>query len=194
MKTPPPRARLFCRIVRHWSSEESAHVAACGDCQQFFAASRALESGLRRDASRLAVEPDAGFEQRLLNAVRRAEAAPAREEVSRRGSGGLWLAGAALAAVACGVFVAQWDAGKRSQAEVASGATAADAAVIIDAVQSLSDRLVETVIPSAGAMVADNPLQRELDSLQTDARSALRFLAMNFLPAAPAAAAQPRSG
>lgn len=193
MKTPPLRARLFCRIVRHWSSEESAHLAACVDCQQFFAASRALESGLRRDASRLAVEPDAGFEQRLLNAVRRAEAAPAREEAFRHRSG-LWLAGAALAVVACGVFVAQREAGKRSQTEVASGATAADAAVIIDAVQSLSDRLVETVIPSAGAMVADNPLQRELDSLQTDARSALRFLAMNFLPAAPAAAAQPRSG
>jgi len=193
MKTSSPRARLFCRIVRPWSSEESAHVAACADCQRFFAASRSLESGLRRDASRLASEPDAGFEQRLLNAVRRAEAAPAREESSWHRSG-LWLAGAALAAVACGVFVIQRESGKLGQTEIAGGATAADAAVIVDAVQSLSDRLVETVIPSAGAMVADNPLQRELDSLQTDARSALRFLAMNFLPTAPAAGAQPRSG
>lgn len=193
MKTPPPRARLFCRIVRHWSSEESAHVAACADCQRFFAASRSLESALRCDANRISVEPDAGFEQRLLNAVRRAEAARAREESSRRGSG-LWVAGAALVAVACAVFVFQRESGKIGQTEVAGGATAADAAVIVDAVQSLSDRLVETVIPSAGAMVANNPLQRELDSLQTDARSALRFLAMNFLPAAPAAAAQPRSG
>lgn len=193
MKTPPPRARLFCRIVRHWLSEESAHVAACADCQRFFAASRSLESALRRDSSRVSVGPDAGFEQRLLNAVRRAEAAPAREEASRHRNG-IWVAGAALAAVAFGVFVFQRESGKLGQAEVASGATAADAAVIVDAVQSLSDRLVETVIPSAGAMVADNPLQREFDSLQTDARSALRFLAMNFLPAAPAAGAQPRSG
>ncbi len=193
MKTPPPRARLFCRIVRHWSSEESAHVAACADCQRFFAASRGLESALRRDAGRVSVEPDAGFERRLLNAVRRAAAAPVREEALRHRSG-IWVAGAALAAVACGVFVFQREPGKLGQTEVAIGATAADAAVIVDAVQSLSDRLVETVIPSAGAMVADNPLQREFDSLQTDARSALRFLAMNFLPAAPAAGAQPRSG
>ena len=193
MKTPPPRARLLCRIVRPWSSEESAHVTACADCQRFFAASRSLESALRRAAGCVSIEPDAGFEQRLLHAVRRAEAAPAREEASRPRSG-IRVAGAALAAVAFGVFVFQRESGKLGQAEVASGATAADAAVIVDAVQSLSDRLVETVIPSAGAMVADNPLQREFDSLQTDARSALRFLAMNFLPAAPAAGAQPRSG
>lgn len=193
MKTPPPRARLFCRIVRHWSSEESAHVAACADCQRFFAASRSLESALRREAGRRLSEPSAGFEQRLLNAVRRAEAAPAREEAVRRSSG-LWVAGAALAAVACGVFVLQRGPGGAGTPEVAGGVAAGDAAVIADAVKSLSDRLVDSVIPSAGAMVADNPLQRELDSLQTDARSALRFLAMNFLPAAPTAVAQPRSG
>lgn len=192
MKTPPSRARWSCRIVRHWSSEESSHVAACADCQRFFAAGRVLESALRRDALQHAVEPDHGFEQRLLRAVRQAEAAPAREDGSRR-SLGIWAVGAALAAVACAVIVLQRGPGA-GPGTVAAGSAAEDAALLVEAVQSLSDRMVDSVIPSAGALVADNPLQRELDSLQTDARSALRFLALNFLPAEPAAEAQPRSG
>ncbi len=192
MKTPSPHARLYCRIVRHWSAAESAHVAGCADCQEYFAAGRSLETSLRRDAARLASEPDAGFEQRLLHAVRRAEAAPARATMQR--GNGLWIAGGAMAAIACGVFVMQQRGpGGRSTTEVASAVTSQDAAMVVEVVQSLSNRLVDSVIPSAGALVADNPLQRELDSLQTDARSALRFLAMNFLPAVPDTV-QPKSG
>ncbi len=191
MKTSPPRARLYCRLVRQWSTEASAHVAGCADCQRYFAASGTFESALRRDASHLSTEPSVGFEQRLMNAVRRAGPAPARETVHR--PSGPWIFGAALAAIACGVFVFQRGPGGTTETQVAAATARADAAVIVDAVESLSNRLVESVIPSAGAIVADNPLQRELDSIYTDARSALGFLAMNFLPAGQAAV-PPRSG
>lgn len=189
MKTPSPRARLVCRVVRSWCSAESAHVSSCADCQRFFAATRVLETSLRRDAAKLSIEADTdhGFEQRILHAVRRS-AAPVRT----RHRGGLGITGAALAAVAIGLVIFQGRRASEMNAVSASLARA-DAALLVDAVQTLSHRLVDSVIPSAGALVADNPMQRELDSIYADARSALGFLALNFMPAA-GQRAEPRSG
>lgn len=192
MKTPPRPSRLICRAVRHWSAPTSAHVQTCADCQEFFARAQSLENSLRRDAARWPSEADAGLEQRILHAVGRAQ----RQGVRGAGTSSPWqnflIAGGALAAAALVAVVFF-----RSTPLEPERVTRADAEMMIATVQSLSTRLdevVETAIPSAGALVADNPLQRELDSLQTDARSALRFLALNFLPVAPEPAAQPRSG
>ena len=62
----------------------------------------------------------------------------------------------------------------------------AAAAMLANAVDTVSRGLVETVIPTAGEFAANNPLQREFDAIYSDARSVVGFLAMNFLPNSPA--------
>jgi hypothetical protein len=78
------------------------------------------------------------------------------------------------------------------RAETPDTIAATEAAVIVDAVETFSNRLVDSVIPSAGKLVAQNPLQEEIGSVYSDMRSALDFLALNFLPASTTRA-EPRS-
>jgi hypothetical protein len=61
-----------------------------------------------------------------------------------------------------------------------------ESAVILSTVEAMSTQLVDTVIPAAGEFVAHNPLQEELGLVYSDVRSALDFLALNFLPTAAA--------
>jgi hypothetical protein len=191
----PSRVRWFCRAVRQWGSGESSHVATCADCREFFAAAGALESALRRDVAGAAAAPDDGLERRILHAVRRAGAESAPGRTRTWNQSGFWVAGAAAAALAVA-----WVAFQRGSREVESAensvvvtVTKDDAEALVATVNSLSGQLVDSVIPSAVAMVADNPLQREVDSIYAEARSALGFLALNFLPTAPANM-PPRSG
>ena len=179
--TPTSSPRLFCRIVRQWSSVVAGggahHAESCADCRTYFASAGALDASLRRDAgvwAQTTPAPSVGFERRILGAVMQstAPATAARPRVWR----GAWAAtGAVAAIVALAVF------------GPASGPTRAtneaNAAMLTGAVQAVSRGLVEKVIPSTGALVADNPLQREFDAIYADARSALGFLALNFLPA-----------
>ncbi|MEO6244258.1 MAG: hypothetical protein ABIQ12_02375, partial [Opitutaceae bacterium] len=60
-----------------------------------------------------------------------------------------------------------------------------------NAVGTLSRRLVETVIPTAGEFAANNPLRQEFDAIYSDARSAVGFLALNFLPESAARKVSP---
>ncbi|MBL9187966.1 MAG: hypothetical protein JNK23_10840 [Opitutaceae bacterium] len=187
MKNLPasPRPRLICRIARPFNTVTGGgarHLETCTDCQAYFAAAETLERTLRRDAPAWSAAttpaPSTGFEQRLLHAVR-PPAAPKRSRVAHLG----WMAATALtAAIAVALF--------RPAGSPADKATAADAALLAEAVSQVSRGLVERMIPTTGALVADNPLQREFGAIRSDARSALRFLAMNFLPA-PAADADP---
>ncbi|MDP3069747.1 MAG: hypothetical protein Q8N18_05630 [Opitutaceae bacterium] len=192
MKTAPASpTRLICRIVRPWNTVTGGgarHLETCAGCQAYFAAIGALERTLRRDASAWSAAttpaPSTGFEQRLLNAVR----PPVQPKRSRLAHFG-WMAATALtAAIAVALF--------RPAAAPAGRATAADAVLVAEAVGRASRGFVEHVIPSTGALVADNPLQREFGAIYADARSALGFLAMNFLPTpskavVPAAPARP---
>jgi hypothetical protein len=52
--------------------------------------------------------------------------------------------------------------------------------------KSISTLWQNSVVPKAQTLVVDNPLQHELDSVYSDTRSALNFLALNFLPTTPA--------
>ena len=185
-----PRPRLACRIARLWCSvandRPSRHVAACPDCQAFLAANAALERELRSDAVRASAElhPSDAFAQSIIRAVRTTER-PSRPSGMRAGS---WLLGglgiAAAAAVAVGLMAPRAIL-PGSGTPVASANPSEDAAAIAQTVESLSVQFVDTVIPSAGELVAENPLQRELSSMYSDVRSALDFLAMNFSPTAP---------
>ena len=206
----PPSVRFACRLVRLRSAlagpgpAVARHVAGCAECRAHFAAGAALDARLRQGARAAIASPPAtaasaagtvppadraavgsaaprtGFESDLLRAVRqaRAEAAvaapPARRSPWVRA--GLWSAGVACAVFAIAVLVG-YGTGRRSTAVLA-----AESAAMADVVRAASTRLVDTVIPVAGTAVADNPLQHELGAVAADVRSALDFLAMNFLP------------
>jgi anti-sigma factor RsiW len=183
------RPRLFCRFVRQWaivfSDRRPAHARSCPDCEAYFQALDNLETRLRGAASapdRDAFEPSPDYERTLLRAVR--ATAPGTERPRTWFSSGVWAVGGIGAVAALVAIVLSLNPGPtvEPQAQLAEQATAEEAAVIITAVESLSMHFVDSVIPAAGGLVAENPLQQELGLVYSDVRSALDFLALNFLP------------
>ncbi|MBL9201063.1 MAG: hypothetical protein JNL39_11180 [Opitutaceae bacterium] len=179
---PSSSPRLVCRVVRHWHAAAGGgarHLETCADCRAYFAAAAALDQALRRAAPAWqkaeTPAPSTGFEQRLLNAVRTASAPPPARPTHLG-----WAAATTLAAVVAValIYPARGPSAKTGEDE---------AALLAKVVTTASRGLVENVIPSTGALVADNPLQREFGAIYADARSALGFLALNFLPTAAVA-------
>lgn len=191
------RPRLVCRIVRLWCAVSHAkpeHASTCASCRAYFAAAGELESALRRDAAQFrsdSVTSNPTFEQQILRTVRSTSADPARVRSSNATR--MWTLGGMCAATAAVAIVLSLrpDGSLEQLARNANAAPADDAAVIIRTVESLSTEFVTSVIPSAGKLVVHNPLQEELGSVYSDMRSALDFLALNFLPAAPVPSAPP---
>jgi hypothetical protein len=192
----PPRGenpRLVCRAVRQWcaifTEHRPAHASSCPECEAYFQAADSLERTLRRDAivangHGLVATP--ALEQNILRAIRTSDSnvPRARPGISKAA----WIGGAISAAAAAAV-IAIWpgaEPGSNSRPRIASASSAEDAAAIISTVEALSTELVASVLPTAGAIVAENPLQRELGSVYSDMRSALDFLALNFLPTSQA--------
>jgi hypothetical protein len=182
MKNPPlSRPRFHCRLVRLWCPDTGPrprHVESCADCREYFRASEALDSALRRDAVRSAPEFPAGLERSIMQAVR----ASGRTPEPSRFSTALFAGGGfiAAAAVALAVVFFHQAPGVKSTAVVAKDAAAVPG--IVAAAESLADRWWNEVVPPARTLVMGNPLQQELNSVYSDARSALDFLALNFLP------------
>lgn len=179
------RPRLLCRLTRWRSSWLNAnpiagHGASCPDCRVFFAGGVELESALRR-AARVRAPAPAGLEQGILAAVYRSQSgAPQRAARSGAGWPGVWVGVAA--AVALIGLVWQWRGGETARA----GNSSADTRVMLDATDALTERLMTSVLPTVVTTVADNALRQEADAVYADARSALHFLALNFLPSPPA--------
>jgi hypothetical protein len=121
------------------------------------------------------------IERQIIRAVRVAatDSSDSRLRRPRRA----WVMGG-LEAAAIAAIAVVFNAGPTRDARSAPGApwSAEETVAIIQTVESLSNGLVETVLPSAGVLVVDNPLQRELEYVYADFRSALDFLALNFLP------------
>jgi hypothetical protein len=188
MKASPENPRFVCRVTRTalavFGGEDAAlrngHVAGCEDCQAFFSGGEVLEQTLRRDAaSQRAVAP-AMLEQKFLHAVHRS-VAPAPRSFGRP----LFSVIAAAAALAV-AFIALRPTTPMSPTGTAPVAKAPGS--VDDATQALNDiiKLVPTnffteMRPQAEAILQQDPLQEELDSVSTSARSAVRFLAKNFL-------------
>jgi hypothetical protein len=61
--------------------------------------------------------------------------------------------------------------------------TAPEIATVAPARAPVAGGLWSEIKPAAGALLAADPLQQEADAVVADARSALGFLALNFLPA-----------
>ena len=198
-----PSTRLLCHVVRQWAGfsghENSRHVASCVACQEYFQANAELERALRNEAAeavRTATAPSGNLEWQIMQAVRASAGGQSSRRSSSSPSRSRWIFGGLTAAVA--VAVAMLTLNRQTTSSTTRDdlanvtPTPADAQVIVQAVESLSNRLVDSVIPSAGELVAENPLQQELGSVYSDVRSALDFLALNFLPGSAAAPAANR--
>jgi len=174
--------RWSCRLVRTWRSmlgkaDENAlgsrHVASCADCQRFFAAATGLEAALRRDARQNPFAP-AGLDERILREIDRS-AQPVRPRHVRPAM--LAIAGAAAAAA---VAFGLWQKTNSSVPEE-NGAAGHGAVVVRD--EPTTSQPWTALKPSVDALMRQDPLRTEVDSVYADARSAVHFLALNFLPA-----------
>jgi len=183
MKKPTiPQVRFTCRLVRGCISvfgdttagaprgPGASHVAACMDCQQFFGACDELELALKRDAARQAQDAPAGLEQRIVRAVKLSTPEP-RSRVVRPFS--FALAGVAACAALTVLVLQRQSPAPRPAAPTNPVIAAGDVWTLLR--------------PSADALLSGDPLQREADAVVSDARSAVRFLELNFLPTPPEA-------
>jgi len=140
-----------------------------------------LESRLRADARAARVAPPDGLEQRIRAAVWReidaGRQAPPRE-VRRRSFRLFTPALAGLLTSACAIaLVMLWHDRTREAAH-----QQADIRYLVSAVETLPARLASAELPAEKVLVVSAPLAREIASVRADARSALDFLAANFLP------------
>lgn len=161
--------KLACRLAR-LSSSPSDHAATCPACQAYFG----LEAELRRTAPAARGTAPDDLERSIMAAVHRSRAP---EPAPRRALPWSAIAtyGTAAAVIALGAVYFQ-------QSKSPRDVTAADAQALVQSVASLSTDFSERVLPTAGALVTDNPLQTEAAAVYSSARSALDFLALNFLP------------
>lgn len=182
--TPSLEPRFRCRVARTARAlvdgAGEGHALGCADCQVFFSAAEALDHDLRCEASALRAavpEPSSELAYAILRAVRE-DAVASRPIRSRKP---VWVMSAiAVGAIVAVVFVQSPVSPSRQMAVITD-----DTEAIVQAVEKLSVKLTDTIIPTTGEILANNPLQKELGSVYTDARSALDFLVLNFLPAAP---------
>ncbi|MEO5960063.1 MAG: hypothetical protein ABIZ49_02505 [Opitutaceae bacterium] len=193
----PPR--LVCRLVRRWAavggnpearSLGSHHIAHCPDCARFFAAVQTLDFSLKRDAARYSAPIPTGLEERITRAVQRSTVAGVPSVNSQRSGarrtsfafGTIALAGVAAAVLAV-VFLPK---------PVTPSSEVAPRGVLVNTtpsagVEPLGNRFWNSLPSSASEVLNRNPLEEEAAAVYADAQSAVRFLAMNFLPAAATA-------
>jgi hypothetical protein len=143
-----------------------------------------FESALRRDAARLRERaiPSDDLAQRITREVHRSRL-PAAAQPARN----FWrlplISFAGLAACAALAFMmlqpepATSDPGTVPPGSIAISNSTGDSA-------PAPAELWAAIKPEAQALLAQDPLQSEVDAVVSDARSALQFLALNFLPTA----------
>lgn len=189
-ETMTDRPRLTCRVVQGWTTLAgdgaapragtwaARHAAGCACCNQFFDTGRELDAALRRAAPVQAAPAGPELEQGILAAVARAR----REEAPRRSATGWGMGAWALAGAAATLTVGALVLWTTRPPE----ARATRLAVTQVPRESVRDGTTETVADfwqsDAGSLLGGEPLQREVDAVYSNARSALGFLAMNFLP------------
>lgn len=195
MSTPPTtRPALVCRLIRIRAALTSSsaasvrrHCTTCGGCRQQFAQAEQWESGLRREARAFVAKPPGTLESRILSAVERSK----RPERRSRRSLSWGMAGLMATAVVAVVMV-------RIQRPAADEAPSQTASIddVIAVASELPRQWRAVVQPGAAKLLDENPLQAEMASVSSDARSALSFLALNFLPAQGeiVPVSKPRSG
>jgi predicted anti-sigma-YlaC factor YlaD len=183
------KIRFACRVVRlrdaMTGTRVADHVAHCADCQAYYGTANTVISQLRQTApSQVQPTPD-DLAQRIARAVRQTAPQPAR----RRAPALSWstLAGVgAIAVVALSLAIVHHKSSQLILSQNQQNAPtirSSDVAELVANVNSLRSRLLNSVEPTTETLAAQNPLTLELASVRADARSALGFIALNFLPA-----------
>lgn len=135
---------------------------------------------MRSDAVALREAPSAGLDRRIISAVR--ESARPIRRPERRFTGSVMAWGGAVAVVALAIVVVQRqsprDHGMTRPLAVAPTTEG-------NAENAVTSTVWGRLQPDAKALLEGEPLQREVDAFYADARSALGFLALNFLPSRP---------
>jgi hypothetical protein len=174
---------LVCRLVR-WraaltdsAAPVAGHGATCPSCRAYFQTATALESRLHRDARTNLPAPSEGFERRIIAAVHREQTQPHTTTHRPFPRWSFALAGA-TAALALVLVLAR---NTRTPATAASQPSA-DAAAVLAAAGIWGRDLRNTLAPQVARLSEPDPLGLELRKASVDARSALSFLAANFLP------------
>jgi hypothetical protein len=163
-------------------------VAGCEDCQQFFGACDALTAALKRDAVRQWRDAPPGLEQTIIRAVNLST----RESAHLPRGSGAWMSFAVVAACALGVMLVYQSRAPAGSAVPASAANVATANAVDPATLAAANEIIASVPsdllaemqPKAEALLQQDPLQNEVDAIASDARTAVSFLARNFLPRA----------
>ena len=195
MNSSSNNSRLVCRVARRWSllfgSSETLvqsgwagrHIEHCPDCQAFYAANDEFDALLKADARRSTATP-AGLENAIIAGFRQASPRPERTVERRRSRSPMFaFAGAAMIAAALAVaFTFSLKKPKPKNELVESGATPEDVQQTLEAARGASQTLWASVKPSAEVLKEADPLNQELNSVVSDARSAMNFLALNFVP------------
>jgi hypothetical protein len=181
------RPRWVCRVARLGCTvfargPWAAHAESCADCRHYFSQIDDLESALRRAAVRARTETPIGLESRILQALAAESAAPRHASEPRPRLPVFALVGGALAAFAVGVFVLR--DGTNPMATAIDGSTnpSAEAEVALGVLKVVSRKVMDDVVTPTETLIVDNALKTEIGSVYADARSALGFLALNFLP------------
>jgi hypothetical protein len=155
---------------------QTGHVSHCEECQAFYRAEALLEQRLRSSIP-TAADPGDLAERIVRSLPKQAAAVPQRRFLPAT----LLAVAGSLAVFAFAFYLVR----PRPQQNIhtqGANVVAVDVNGLVEGVDTLGSRLAGTVGPSAEKIVVDNPYTQELASMKTDARSALNFLAMNFLP------------
>jgi hypothetical protein len=188
MKTPPshpPRPSLLCRLAR-WSATATSlgarHLDDCPECHAWATRAAEFDRLLARDAKivKSAPAPD-GLEQLVMAGIARRSTRGARAHRSTRPW--LWsiaLVGTAACAALFVMRIPSPDTPRVAAEELELRPE--ELAQVVASVAALPGEIGARVVPPAARLAQDNPLLSEIDSVRSDARSALAFLALNFLP------------
>jgi hypothetical protein len=198
--------RWFCTVVRAFGDGVAAsgrrfgarHIARCPDCAAYFGRADAIDRALRGDARAMKATPVAGLDDRIMAAVMRSardaeyEARDTARPAKTVRFALAFAGGVAAVAIIVGMILSTRDGPPVPIDHVApltpSSPTMRGAPAIVRPAVALlpqpaatAQAIAELATPVKSALAQD-PLQTEAKSVYADARSAVQFLALNFLP------------
>jgi hypothetical protein len=184
------RSPLLCRLAR-WCAEVlpgnpfARHIAACEDCRSHFEAVDEFENELRGSASRHSPVVPECLERRINHAVSDALRGPRpRTAWSSFAPWGIAVLSGAAAIALVAVFVSQ------SPGPAPSSPTFGSSPLVVapnpEGNPPVTAGTDTSIISTITEQLIEQPYDREIEAVKADTRSALRFLALNFLPSVPA--------
>ncbi|RKX35072.1 MAG: hypothetical protein DRP71_04880 [Verrucomicrobia bacterium] len=152
-----------------------AHLERCGSCRRYYGQQREVAEMLQRPVDEK-IELPAGLNESIMRAIRE-ESEPRAIRRDRRRRFSPWLAPAALASVAlAAALVILLQDTRPDSSQVAESDPGSPEAGVTSVGSAPSDYI------RTWSVAINQPLDNELDNVVADARSAVRFLAINFLP------------